>query len=145
MLESHDRIDQGARPTPATPVSINVTPLFKQRNMVVCDIDPPANYEKGGNIKLAQGSYTLEFSLLAGTPANLRFRAKPNGDCDGFWSNADDCPTHDMNDPQYSNPRLANGGSTLLVDVSPSGQPNAIHYRLNFDNQCNFDPIIIHQ
>jgi hypothetical protein len=139
--KTRDKI-QESDPVARTQIAIDVTPLFRQKNMVVCDIDPPANYIKGGNVRLPQGNYTLQFNLLDGTPAGLNFQPDKNGVCQAFWSNADDCPTHEMNDAQY-HPTLVNG-RTVRVDVDTNGQ-NAIHYRLNFDNNCNFDPIIIHE
>jgi hypothetical protein len=129
-------------PVTRTSITIDVTPRFRQKNMVVCYVDPPVNYTKGGSIRLPQGHYTLEFRLLDGTPANLNFAPDKSGACQAFWSDADDCPTHEMNDPQYQ-PRLIDS-RTVSVDVDTNGQ-NAIHYRLNFDNNCNFDPIIIHE
>jgi len=126
-------------------IAIGVTPLFVQGDMVVCDIDPPSNYHKGGHMKLPKGRAKLAFSLQAGTPANLKFRTKPNGDSDAFWCDAIACPAHEMTDPQYSNAQVSNNGTTVTVDVVPNGQTNAVFYRLNFDNGCSFDPIIIHQ
>ncbi len=126
-------------------VPISVTPVFRQGNTVVCDIDPPSTFKKGGNIRLPRGACTLEFSLQPGIPANLKFRTKQNGASDAFWCDSTTCPAHETLDPQYSNPQVSNGGATVTVAVNPNGQQNAVFYRLNFDNACNFDPVIIHQ
>ena len=139
--KTRDKIQEGG-PVARTSITINVKPLFVQKKMVACEIDPPVNYIKGGNISLPQGHYALDFKLLDGAPPNLNFEPDKNGLCQAFWSDADDCPTHEMNDPQY-HPTLVDG-RTLHVDVDTSGQ-NAVHYRLNFDNGGNFDPIIIHE
>lgn len=126
-------------------VTIGVTPLFRQRNMVVCAIDPPSTAQKGGSIKLPKGRSQIQFKLQAGLPGDLKFRTKASGESDGFWCNGDSCPSHEMYDSQYSNPQVLDNGTTLTVDVNSSGQQNAVFYRLNFDNNCNFDPIIIHE
>ena len=145
MLKTESRPPEGPAPLTRTDITIDVTPLFKQGNEVVCAIDPPPGYASGGNIKLSKsGSYTLEFRLLAGTPAKLKFRPDQAGACKAFWSDAADCPTHDMNDQYYRNARL-DDPTTLKVDVDPPGADYAVHYRLNFDNNGHFDPIIINQ
>lgn len=142
MIEAKEKTSGN---TTISPVAISVTPLFRQGNTVVCDIDPPSNFKKGGNIKLPKGTCTLEFNLLAGDPSPLKFRTKQGGASDAFWCDSTACPTHETFDPQYSNPQVLNGGATVTVDVNPSGQPNAVFYSLNFDNACHFDPVIIHQ
>jgi hypothetical protein len=132
-----------------SPVQINVTPLFRQGNEVICDIQPPTANQKGGMIKLSRGNaYALEFTLQPGTPSGLKFRLPNDGSNDGsraFWCDPTDCPSHTTLDPQYFNPRLSNGDLTLTVEADPAGMAaNAVHYRLNFDNNRYFDPIIIH-
>src|SRR5690349_1209191 len=101
-----------------TAVDIDVTPLFKQGNEVVCDIDPPPGYAKGGNVQLSNGSsYTLAFNLRAPTSgplAGLTFEPDQAGVCQAFWSNAADCPTHAMNDQYYRNQRLDPTNSNRL-------------------------------
>jgi hypothetical protein len=145
MLKTHDKTEEGNDPMARTRVPIDVTPLFRQGNTVVCDIDPPTRFQKGGNIHLPKDSYTLEFSLQSGTPAGLNFQPDRSGVCDAFWSDSADCPTHAMNNGQYSNPRLTDPTTWCVdVDVASGAPPLAVHYRLNFDNACNFDPIIIH-
>lgn len=144
----------GAPPggTPRSGVTIEVEPLFQQRNQVVCAIDPPGSNSKGGSVKLRRGqSYTLEFELQPVNPPapQVTFRSVPGNPTDGrdaFWCDADDCPRNAQMDAQYGNPRLSNAGRTLKVDVTPSSSspPNAVHYRLNFEPNGFFDPIIIH-
>src|SRR3954469_2869548 len=87
-----------------TKVVINITPLFKQNNELVCSIEPPASYMKGGNIHLPQGMYTLEFALQPGNFPNIAFDTKQNGSSNGFWCDGGFCPTHETYDSQYSNP-----------------------------------------
>jgi hypothetical protein len=131
---------------PRKRVEIDVTPQFAHGDTIVCDIEPPSEHHKGGHIRLPKGrSYTLQFNLLPGTPADLHFKPDLNGKCEAFWSQAHECPQTATNAPQYKNARL--DGSNRLevdVDVEEGGDPNAIHYRLNFDDGRSFDPIIIH-
>jgi len=132
-----------------SPVPISVTPLFRQRNQVICAIQPPPGNQNGGMIKLSRGNgYTLEFKLQPGDPHPLTFRPPNDGSNDGsraFWCDSDDCPPNASLDPQYVNPRLSIDRLTLTVDANPAGaNKNAVHFRLNFDNNCHFDPIIIH-
>jgi hypothetical protein len=130
-----------------TNVTINVTPLFKQRNEVTCDIDPQQGYMKGGNITLSKAaSYTLIFCLQPGNPANLQFQPNQGGTCAAFWTDTANCPTPNAQDGYYVNPRLDPtdpNNTTLLVDVNPPNVDYAVHYRLDFNNGCYFDPIII--
>jgi hypothetical protein len=142
--EKKHQTDDGGTPPPAprTDVQINVKPLFRQRNTIVCDIDPPPGNSQGGNMHLPQGSYLLKFNLLEGKMPDLQFKADQHGVCQAFWSDADDCPNNEMNNDQYSPTRK--DGKTIWVNVDTDGNQNAIHYRLNFDNNCKFDPIIIH-
>jgi hypothetical protein len=148
MTTSQTEFDEGPALLLRTAIPIEVTPLFKQGNEVVCDIDPPPGYAKGGHIQLSNSSaYTLTFKLLppvSGPLAGLKFDTDAAGACQGFWSNAADCPTHAMNDQYYQNPRLdPSDPNKLLVDVDTPGNDYAVHYRLNFNNNGRFDPIII--
>jgi len=134
-----------------TPVDVDVTPLFIAKgNEIICDIDPPPGYAKGGNIQLEKNSsYTLAFNLrapISGPLAGLGFDIDQAGVCQGFWSDDGGCPTHETNAQYYSKARLdPNNSKRLLVDVDPPGQEYAVHYRLNFNNKGHFDPIIINQ
>ena len=127
-------------------VAIDVTPQFVHGHTIICDVDPPSKHHKGGHIRLPRGhSYTLEFKLQPGTPANLHFKPDQDGRCEAFWSDLHECPTHASNVPQYENPRLAAPDRIEVdVDVEQGGKPTAVHYRLNFDDGRYFDPIIIH-
>lgn len=145
MLKTEERCDDCGAPIIRTEAGITVTPLFRQGHEVVCSIDA-GGYMKGGNIELPKGHYTLTFILADGTPADLNF--EPNdvhGDCEAFWSESDDCPKNSTNHLGYSghldDPRTL----VVNVDVDPGAPPVAVHYRLNFDNHCYFDPIIIHE
>lgn len=142
MLKTEERCEADAAPAVRTAAGIIVQPLFKQGHEVVCSIDA-GNYMKGGNISLPQGHYTLTFNLIDGEPRDLNFKEDDHqGNCMAFWSSQTDCPNNAMN--EYD-PRLENG-RRLLVDVDVNGAtPQAVHYRLNFDNNCYFDPIIIHE
>jgi hypothetical protein len=119
-------------------VQIGVTPLFKQGRQIICEIDPPPGNHKGGMLHIGKGNAcTLQFDLQAGTPNPLAF------DGDPFWWESDDCPRNQNCPAPYSNPRVTNKGATLTVDVAAVPTDSAVHYRLNFDNGCYFDPIII--
>lgn len=131
-------------------VRIDVTPVFQQGNELFCAIDPPGANQQGGMIRLNRGTATtLRFDLQPHPNfPNLRFDPPNDGSNSGseaFWCDANDCPTHSLMDPQYQNPQLSNGGARLEVDAAPGAAgPSGVHYRLNFDNGCHFDPIIIH-
>ena len=123
------------------PVKVNVTPLFRQGNQVICAIEPQQQGNaKGGMLRLDRGrSCTVEFSLLAGSPDPLAFSA--NG---AFEWASDDCPRPGVGASQpYSNPVVTNEGLKLTVSVGDVPETSAVHYRLNFDNHLYFDPIII--
>jgi|SRR6476469_1903070 len=127
-----------------TLVPITVTPLFQKGPVVACDIDPPQNLHAGGHIKLSKNTnYILQFNLAGGTPGGIGFRPDKNGSCDAFWSDPNDCPRNQTNDPNYSPTR--NSGTQVTVNVTAPGQDSCVNYRLNFDNNGYFDPVIIHQ
>ena len=129
--------------TQRSTVSVDVTPLFQQGNVVACDIGSSAM--NGGGIKLdKKKAYTLEFNLKAGTPAGLKFRAnKQDGSCDAFWSDPNDCPRNQTNVGSYVPTRTSD--SKVTVQVNAPGQDACVYYRLNFENGRYFDPIIVHQ
>lgn len=129
--------------TTRSKVSVNVTPLFQQGNVVACDI--MCNAMNGGSIKLEKAkAYTLEFNLTSGAPAGLKFRAnKQDGSCDAFWSDPNDCPHNQTNAAGYAATRQ--GDSLVSVDVNAPGQDACVYYRLNFENGRYFDPVIIHK
>ncbi len=132
---------------PRKRVEIVVTPLSQVGTTVNCDIDPPPAHKKNGHIRLDKGdTYTLQFNLRPGNIPTLQFKPEVGGTCDAFWSDPNACPLSAMSAPQYSNPSL-HGAKRLDVDVDvePGGDPLEIHYRLNFDQQRSFDPIIIHE
>ena len=148
MVKTVDRpkatTEGGAETIMRTPVAIDVTPLFRQGNTDVCSIES-VGYMRGGSVRLPKGSYTLRFNLLNGDPANLDFEPDQNGVCVAFWSDENDCPRRAGNNGQYQNPRLV--APRILevdVDVPQGAPPMAVHYRLNFNDNHNFDPIIIH-
>jgi hypothetical protein len=145
MLKTEARREDDGATVLRTPADIDVKPLFKQGHEVVCSVDG-GNFMKGGNIQLPKGQYTLTFNLLDGTPANLNFKPdNSQGECVAFWSDSADCPRNATNDSQYD-PWLHSSRTLKVdVDVDPGAPPEAIHYRLNFDNNCYFDPIIIHE
>lgn len=120
------------------PIQIGVTPLFTQGRQVICKIDPPQGNHKGGMLHIRKrDTGTLRFNLQPGNPNPLAFGRDP------FWWDSDDCPMNQNCPAPYSNPRVTNNGSTLSVDVAAVPEDSAVHYRLNFDNGCYFDPIII--
>lgn len=145
MLKTEERCDDGRDAMIRTQAAITVKPLFRQGHEIVCSIDA-GGYMQGGNIELPKGHYSLTFNLLEGNPAGLNF--EPNdvhGDCEAFWSESNDCPRNSTNHAGYS-ARLSDPRTlTVDVDVDPGAPPEAVHYRLNFDNHCYFDPIIIHE
>jgi hypothetical protein len=132
---------------PRTRVEVDVTPQFAHGNAIICDVEPPSQHRKGGHLRLPKGSsYTLQFKLLPGAPADLHFKPEHDGACDAFWSDAHECPQHAMNARQYKNPRLVDADTLEVdVDVEHHEPPTAVHYRLNFDDGRSFDPIIIHE
>jgi hypothetical protein len=132
---------------PRKRVEIEVTPLSQTGSTVNCNVDPPSDHKKNGHIRLDKGeTYTLQFNLRPGSLPTLQFKPDVGGTCDAFWSDPNLCPPSSMNAGQYSNPSL-HGVKRLDVDVDvePGGAPLEIHYRLNFDQERSFDPIIIHE
>ena len=132
---------------PRKPVVIDVTPLSQAGGTVNCIIDPPPAHKKNGKIRLDKGeAYTLQFNLRPGNLPTLKFKPDVGGSCDAFWSDASTCPSSSMNATQYPSQSLQ--GTKRLdvdVDVETGGSPLEIHYRLNFDQNRSFDPIIIHE
>lgn len=129
------------------PIEIDVTPQFAHGDSVICDVAAPPEHHRGGHVRLKKGqSYTLQFELRPGSPANLHYKPAQNGHCDAFWSDVHQCPQTARNAPQYKDPRLGSPNRLEVdVDVEPGGDPTAVHYRLNFDDGRSFDPIIIHE
>lgn len=118
-------------------ITINVTPLFQQRNQIICAIEPPQGNAKGGMVRLDKGkACTLQFVLQPGKPSPLGFDLG-----NGFTWASDDCPG---NAAGASAPYTVkdNDGTKLTIDVGTANE-SAVHYRLNFDNNRFFDPIII--
>jgi hypothetical protein len=132
---------------PRKQVEIDVTPVSQSGNEVNCSIDPPPGHKKNGHIRLDKGeAYVLRFNLRPGIIPNLQFKPLMGGNCDAFWSDPASCPLISTNAGQYSNPRLQNAKKLEVdVDIEPGGSPSEIHYRLNFDQERSFDPIIIHE
>ena len=144
-MKKHEEDDgSGAGSFNGTLVPITVTPLFQKGHVVACDINPPQNLHAGGHVKLGKNiDYTLQFTLVTGNPDPLAFKPnKPDGSCDAFWSDPDDCPHNQGNAAGYRPTRTS--PTVLTVDVTAPGQDSCVYYRLNFDNGY-FDPVIIHQ
>lgn len=127
-------------------VEIDVSPQFVHGDSIICDVDSPTGHLQHGHIRLKNGqTYTVEFRLKEGQPENLAFRADEDGKCEAFWSHEHYCPQSSMNARQYSNPRLESPNKLQVdVDLGREGDLSAVHYRLNFNDGRNFDPIIIH-
>jgi hypothetical protein len=128
------------------PVRVAVTPTLVQGGTVVCEIDggPGAGGKvKGGIIKLKGGPYQLMFEIQTGDVPGLQFDKGAGG---AFWCDMDSCPAGLGNNSngQLSNPVVSPDGLTLTVDADPKPPRNAVHYSLNFNNGCRYDPIIIH-
>lgn len=133
--------------TSRTNVSIDVTPVLQHKKEVVCDIEPQAGHKKGEKIQLKSGNYTLRFELQPGAPSNVVFEADDNqGNCRAIYFDDDGCPENkngSMPAGQLYSPRRISD-QILEVDANVSGGPYAVHYRLNFNNNRYFDPVIIH-
>ena len=143
MLKNEEQCEAVTR----TNVEVEVTPKLIQGPMVVCEIDPgpgSGGKVKGGVIKLRRGAdYQIVFELQDGDVPGLQFA---QGGSNAFWCDINTCPTSAGNNSngQLTNPTVDSTGRKLTVDATPTAQKNAVHYRLNFNNGCNFDPIIIH-
>ena len=84
--------------------------------------------------------------MRPGNIPTLKFKPEVGGICDAFWSDANDCPLSSTNVPQYPSQSLQGANRLEVdVDVETGGSPMEIHYRLNFDQERSFDPIIIHE
>lgn len=145
MFNAEDTCDDTDDASVRTLAEITVTPLFRQGHEVICSVDA-GGLMKGGNIELPKGKYTLIFKLLDGKPAGLNFEPDDqHGECDAFWSDSIDCPRNATNQDGYT-ARLCDPRTlSVEIDVDQAAPPIAVHYRLNFDNHCYFDPIIIHE
>jgi len=130
------------KPMSGPTVTVDVTPMFTQGREVICAVSPPSGNSKGGMLRLEKGkAWTLEFTLIPGTPSNLAW--DPAG---AFAWDYNDCPGPNGTCPA---PYVASApnGAKLQVAVSAVAQEEAAHYRLNFkdasDRSWHFDPIII--
>jgi len=144
------KMTEGACAETATraPVSISVTPVLEHKKEVICDIAPASGYGRGEKIHLKSGKYKLKFTLRPGTPANVTFEPNDSsGNCRAIYFDDGGCPGNKNGTiptgQQFTPTRLDD--TTLEVDADVSGTPAyAIHYRLNFNDNRYFDPVIIH-
>lgn len=130
-----------------TDVTIRVTPVMQHKREVICDIQPDQGAKKGEKIRLGSGNYTLKFELQPGTPSGIAFKTDDiHGNCRAIYFDEGGCPgNHNGTIPagQLYEPKRIDD-KTLKVQADVSGNPYAIHYRLNFNDNRYCDPIIIH-
>lgn len=124
-----------------TRVVVDITPMLRNGGTVYCEVDPApgsGRYVKGGVIKLPRGAtYDVEFRIQPGEVEGLQFDPEAP-----FWSAANACPGAAGNDGQFTDPTYVDP-TTASVRATPVGGKNAVHYRLNFNDGSNCDPIII--
>lgn len=135
----------GAMASTRTTVSIEVTPVIEHKKQVICDIIP-SSHKKGEKLQLKNGKYRLEFKIVDGTPNDVTFETDDGSDCRAIYFDEDGCPGNKNGNMPVNQVFTAKrkSDSELIVDADVSGEPYAIHYRLNFNNKRYFDPIIIH-
>lgn len=129
-----------------TAVSIDVQPVIEHKKQVICDV-LPATHAKGEKLHLPDGQYRLEFNLVPGTPNGVIFEADGgSGACRAIFFDEDGCPGNGNGNMPHGQLFAATriSDTKLVVDADVSGAPYAMHYRLNFDNNRYFDPVIIH-
>ena len=135
----------GAMASDRTTVSIDVKPVIEHKKQVICDI-MPSSHNKGEKLQLKNGKYRLEFNLVDGTPNDVAFETDNGSHCRAIYFDEDGCPGNNngnMPADQVFTPKRESD-SKLVVEADVSGDPYAVHYRLNFNKNRYFDPIIIH-
>lgn len=123
--------------SPATTVNVTVTPVNVNGNDVDCDF-AGANVIGNALFLPNAGTYDIQFQLAPALGVNAFAAQRP------FCNQPKRCPRPPGGNAIPPFRLTANAGNAITVRLDPVGQRGVAHFRLNFNNNLNCDPIIIH-
>jgi hypothetical protein len=121
----------------STPINVTVTPVNVTGTDVDCDF---AGHQVIGNGLFLPhgGTFDITFQLVPRLGVSAFAAARP------FCNQPNRCPRPPGGNAHPPFRLTANTGNTVTVHLDPVGHRGVSHFRLNFNNSLNCDPIIIH-
>lgn len=119
------------------PINITVTPVNVSGTDVDCDFAGPNVIGNAPFLKNTD-SFDITFTLVPALGVNAFAGQRP------FCNQPNRCPRPPGGNAAPPFSLTANTGGSITVHVDPVGHKGVSFYRLNFNNNLNCDPIIIH-
>jgi hypothetical protein len=121
----------------AVPINITVTPVGVAGTDVDCDFAGP-NVVDNAAVLPNGGTYDITFQLVPAQGVTGFAAQRP------FCNQPNRCPRPPGGNATPPFRLTSNTGNAITVHLDPVGNKGVSYYRLNFNNNLNCDPIIIH-